>query len=463
MTVIYATPKCDQALTASVNVSIPHSVTCWKEAKPYLKNLKGTPNGFSKEIQVWKDVASTPHAQKVRQFLNGEEIHIDTNRLCIFVSRAYVKNADDAREIVKKIFEGDYIKITPKIQDSLKIKAKIIPESYKILSQINEEHFFQFKEPIRIRVNFTTSIQLKNAIKDIPSSKLEDGFTIETYDHYVMILKKLLNDPSSIYFAKATPDKDLLARGFSENFSYYSPKPTLFNTPKTVDDLEKIFFHEYFYKHSISLESLCKLANDFGTHRETIGMEEFAVSYASTQMTFGNDYIQGSASFDLDFPTTFNDIQDFYEKLVIAIQNLESAEESLAKIEDPTLSRNVIIGPDGMQLSFFINNQANSAKRTLYSRFYATHVQQMSKNHPNDLLKNFEDLKNNIHKLHGNLKRLEAFFRHEVFAFFAENDAPIRRKELSKFIFFKIAMDPLSYADCGNPYYEKISRMILNL
>lgn len=449
-------------LSTNVNIQIPEFITDWAAAKPYLNNIKASPNSFSMDIEYWQKNARTNLGELVRQFLNGEAVNVNTNRLTITISKKIVKNVDDVIKMVDDIFNRNCISFKARINDRFKIDAKIVPNSHKIISQIYEEHFFEFKDPIRIRVNFATTLQLKHHIAELPDYKLKKGITVCSDEQFFTILKKMMNDPDALYISKESGDYDSLSQQIYASYFPLAEKPTIFSAPKTIEDIERIFFCEYFYKQPISLDALCSLAKDFGIHRETLGIEKIGESYARSNMVFGLYHEPGYSSLNISFPTSFSDLDEFYEKLETLIKRLEVTDDELKKIQDAARNKCITVGSDDIKITAIINNGDISRHR--YTKFRFPYLQtQAPKYSTNDPERNFQDLKDGVRKLLANCKKLESFFRHELFAFYANENISIKRPELSKFIFSRIMVDPISYVDCGNKFYEKFSRMITNL
>lgn len=444
--------KC-KTLSTNISLSIPNTVKSLEELPPYLTNLKGSPNSFNLSIDYWASIAHTDHGKIIKDFLNGEKVSIATNLLTIVAYKNLVPDANAARDLVDVIFKGKYITINEKINNYLPVKAEIDSESYRIISQINEEHFFQFKDPIKIRVHFKTKLQLHHPVPNISQEELDKGVATAPYADFFKTLRKYLNNPEGVYIF---PTKSKNTLGCQPIMS-----PMITSAPRDLDGVKNLMYQEYMFCYPINLKSLCDFASIFGTQEKSRDFKNIYDERIPDRYCFGFDYEKHSSSYTITFPVHFDSMQNFYDRLQELIEALDEADGYLA---------NMVTVPETEEIQEFLAGSSKIKLRLNYDgdeahyrksfHWYSAGVYGV---HGQDAQKNFEELKKTVSKLQWNCKTLAHFLGHELFVYYANNMDKIRRPELNEFAFAKISIDPVLYADCGNSAYEKFSKMIMCL
>lgn len=450
-----------KVLSTNVAVAIPNYLTSFDELPPYLQGIKGSPNSFSTSITDWKDVVHTPLGERVRNFLNGEKVYITENQLTVIVSKKLIPNAESAKRLVDYIINGNYITINPKINNYLPIKAEIEDTTYKISSQIYEEKFFNSKATVKIRVNFKTYLQLDTTIPDIPKVALDNGVSTAPYADFFKVLKKYMNEPDNLYIMQESPDKI--------QYSISDSTPMVTTAPKNIDDIKRIFFQEYFFKYPVDLESLSNMAIIFGTQGQSSDIKAVGKRLFPTHIYYGDYFEDGASAALISFPNNFTSIGSFYDKLQQLIEVLDNAYTFLLEIDVKPIpeSESKTFCCKSVEMTVCVNMK-DTNRKTPFSNarsfsYYQHYYMRQNPTFTQDPRKNFDNLKEAISTLVSNSKSLAKFMGHDLIGFFKNQNVKIRRHELSEFIFYKIMMDPMLFTDCGNPYYEKISKMIMSL
>lgn len=439
-------------LSTNISISIPNFVKDFDEMEQYLVGIKGSPNSFNPSIMPWKDEIGKPIGERVKRFLNGDKVYIPENQLTIIVSKKLINSPEAATALVDYIFSGDYITINSKINNYLPIKVEIDKNYYRIISQIKEENFFKNKEPVKIRVNFRTYLQLDTTISNISQEALDEGASTAPYADFFKALKKYLNEPESVYFLEQPKENTY--------FSHENTSPMIISAPKTLEDLRKILFSEYLYRIPIDLESLSLMASIFGSQAKFHKFNKSHGNIIPTYFCFGSDLEKGASSFNIHFPSGFDSIESFYNKLQLLIEQLDNAQQFLNTTDFPPNDLNRIFEANGVGIVLNIN----SPKRSRFSYYhYNSFVPQPPNPSLNDPFENFDNMKEGISNILENCKSLAWFLGHELIAFHGNQVQKIRRPEICDFIFSKIVLDPMLFTDCGNPYYERISKMVMNI
>ncbi len=442
----------DKVLSTNIAISIPKFAKSLDEAYQYLVGINGSPNSLNTSITFWKDRIGTPIGEKIKRFLNSEKICIPENQLTIIVSKDLISNPELAIKLVDYIFKEDLILINNKVNNYLPIKVEVDKSSYRFISQINEINFFRFKEPVKIRVNFKTNIQLDTIIPNISQEKLEEGVPTAPHADFFKALKKYLNEPENIYILE-----DHIKNIFSNSANL---SPMITKVPKTLEDLKNILFNEYMYRMPIDPESLCEMALTFGFQEKSKGLKKIYDKYFPTHTCFGNEFENGASIFNISFPSSFETIESVYNHLQMLIEQLDNAQNYLKEVVDTSNSNNKSFIKDDTGIHLTIS----SPKREFVSRYYFNYFNlQASNKGSNDPFKNFQDMKEGVSILLANCKALAWFLGNEVIAQQQSKNQRIRRPEICDFVFSRIVLDPMLFVDCGNPSYEKISKMVMNL
>lgn len=445
----------NRALITDIGVTIPNFVQNFEELTTYLKELKGSPNALKPDILAWKDYINTKNDSTIKNFLNGEEVVIMNNKLTIIVSNKLVSSEDDARRMVDYVFDNDSIEIGSTINNMLGVSAVIDKSSYRIISQIREPQFFKKKDPVKIRVTFKTKLKLSQPIGDIPDRDYENGITFEDNKDkkFFKVLKRLLNQPESLYIS--VPEVSGISHG-----KYFNTNPTIFNTPQSMEDVQKLFYYECFFMQDVGLNGLCELASKFGSSKIVSQLETLEDKFIPFNAVFGNDQDQGCSLIQVQFPNKFESFDKIYDKLQVLIEVLQTANEYASHIQAVTTYEfKKEFKKDDVKVSFITNKSTPFHTLNWKYNYWNPRV---PNNAPNDIQKNFDDLKKGLSKLLKNCMLLAQFLSKDVFEFYKDRPEPIQRRELGDFVFSRIALDPLFYADCGTKGYEKFSRMILN-
>lgn len=439
-------------LSTNISISIPNFVESFEEMEKYLVGIKGSPNSFNPSITAWKDKIGTPIGERVKRFLNGDKVFIPENQLTIIVSKKLIDCPEAAFEIVDQIFRGDHILINPKLNNYLPIKAEIDKVNYRIISQITEPNFFKFKEPVKIRVKFRTNLQLDTTISNISQEALDEGVSTAPYADFFKALKKYLNEPESVYFLEQPKENTY--------FSYENTSPMIISAPKTLEDLQKILFNEYLYRVPIDLENLGLMASIFGSQAKSRISKKIHGNLIPTYSCFGLEMEKGCSFIRILFPNGFDSIESFYNKLQILIEQMDNAQQFLKKTDILPNSHCRTFEQDGIGVQLIINYSKGTRPPHYYFNSYRP---QPPISGINDPLVNFQKMKDAFTDILENCKSLAWFLGHEVMAYHKNRCVRIRRPEICDFLFSRILMDPMLFADCKNPYYEKISKMVMNI
>ncbi len=454
--------KENQNLRISISHTLPQHCTTWDEVEYYIKRIKGTPAPISTDIEWWQNNANTPTALQVKDLLNGNQVVVQNNILTIIAYKPLISTPDDVKKIVNKIFDDGLMEFQPIVNNKLKAKVSLVRESVRIISQIREPHFFKKKNPVKIRINFSTTIKLKSHVADVDERQLDQGVALKLETNFFPILKKILNEPKNLYIVR-TAHKEWA--WLHTSFLGKKDSSTLiFHSPKSEADLKKIFFHECHYRQPLNLEKIAQVSKIFASFSKTRIKKKVSIDFMPTSFSCGEEYQTGACHATICDSSQKKSLSNLYEQIqgIIGCVRQALAESSIFDMQEKYNARFI-----SKETTLDISINAEPSKIHHYFMGRKNFFHQFSPTATAcDPQKNRENLKECLQWLLENSYILEEFFTKEILPFCKgklPTDSNSSNRLISDFIFSRLCLDPILYSDCGNDDYEKFSRMIMNI